>query len=39
MLGQTCYLKTAKKLRARLKQLRVSYGSISMDNWDSFTTV
>ena len=29
-------LKTAKKLRARLKQLTVSYGSISMDNWDSF---
>ena len=28
-------LKTAKKLRARLKQLKVSYGSISMDNWDS----
>ena len=31
-------LKTAKKLRARLKQLKVSYGSISMDNWDSFIT-
>ena len=31
-------LKTAKKLRARLKQLKVSYGSISMDNWDSFKT-
>ncbi|WP_201546711.1 IS1 family transposase [Psychrobacter immobilis] len=31
-------LKTAKKLRARLKQLTVSYGSISMDNWDSFKT-
>ena len=31
-------LKTAKKLRARLKQLTVSYGSISMDNWDSFIT-
>src|SRR5699024_1170837 len=28
-------LKTANKLRARLKQLKVSYGSISMDNWDS----
>ena len=31
-------LKTAQKLRARLKQLKVSYGSISMDNWDSFIT-
>ena len=31
-------LKTAKKLRVRLKQLKVSYGSISMDNWDSFIT-
>ncbi len=31
-------LKTTKKLRARLKQLRVSYASISMDNWDSFIT-
>ena len=31
-------LKTAKNLRARLKQLTVSYGSISMDNWDSFKT-
>jgi len=31
-------LKTAKKLRARLKQLTVSYDSISMDNWDSFIT-
>ena len=31
-------LKTAKKLRARLKQLKVSYDSISMDNWDSFIT-
>ena len=31
-------LRTAKKPRARLKQLKVSYGSISMDNWDSFVT-
>ena len=31
-------LKTAKKLRARLKQLKVHYGSISMDNWRSFKT-
>ena len=31
-------LKTATKLRFRLKQLQVSYGSISMDNWDSFLT-
>ncbi len=31
-------LATAKKLRARLKQLKVSYDSISMDNWDSFLT-
>ena len=31
-------LRTAKKLRARLKQLKVSYDSISMDNWDSFLT-
>ena len=31
-------LATAKKLRARLKKLKVSYGSISMDNWDSFKT-
>ena len=31
-------LKTAQKLRARLKQLKVSYDSISMDNWDSFIT-
>ena len=31
-------LRTAKKLRARLKQLKVSYDSISMDNWDSFIT-
>jgi IS1 family transposase/transposase-like protein len=31
-------LKTAKKLRARLKQLKVRYGSISMDNWRSFKT-
>lgn len=31
-------LKMAKKLRARLKQLKVSYDSISMDNWDSFIT-
>ena len=31
-------LKTAKKLRERLKQLKVSYCSISMDNWDSFIT-
>ena len=31
-------LKTAKKLRARLKQLKVRYDSISMDNWDSFIT-
>jgi len=31
-------LKTAQKLRARLKQLTVNYGSISMDNWDSFIT-
>ena len=29
-------LKTAKKLRARLKQLKVRYGSISMDNLNSF---
>ena len=28
-------LKTAIELRESLKQLRVSYGSISMDNWDS----
>ena len=31
-------LKTAKKLRARLKQLKVSYGSISMDNWHKLET-
>ena len=31
-------LKTARKLRERLKQLEVSYDSISMDNWDSFIT-
>ncbi|MGP9705232.1 IS1 family transposase [Psychrobacter sp. AOP31-E1-50] len=31
-------LKTAKKLRAHLKQLKVSYDSINMDNWDSFIT-
>ena len=31
-------LKTAKKLRARLKQLKVDYGYIAMDNWDSFIT-
>ncbi|WP_201613359.1 IS1 family transposase, partial [Psychrobacter immobilis] len=31
-------LATARKLRARLKKLKVSYGSISMDNWDSFKT-
>lgn len=31
-------LKTAKKLRARLKQLEVSYDSISMENWDTFIT-
>ncbi|WP_426222715.1 IS1 family transposase [Psychrobacter sp. DWR1-2-3] len=31
-------LKMAQKLRARLKQLKVSYDSISMDNWDSFIT-
>ncbi|WP_299065728.1 IS1 family transposase [uncultured Psychrobacter sp.] len=33
-----CDLKTAKKLRAHLKQLKVSYDSINMDNWDSFIT-
>lgn len=31
-------LKTAQKLRARLKQLKVSYDAIRMDNWDSFIT-
>ncbi|WGV14076.1 IS1 family transposase [Psychrobacter maritimus] len=31
-------LRTAKKLRARLNQLKVSYDSISIDNWDSFLT-
>ncbi len=31
-------LATARALRARLKKLKVSYGSISMDNWDSFKT-
>jgi IS1 family transposase len=31
-------LKTAKKLKARLKELSVSYDTISTDNWDSFVT-
>lgn len=31
-------LKTAKELRNRLKQLKVSYDSIAMDNLDSFIT-
>lgn len=31
-------LKTARRLRSHLKHLKVSYDSISMDNWDSFIT-
>ena len=31
-------LATARSLRSRLKHLKVSYGSVSMDNWDSFLT-
>lgn len=31
-------LKTAKKLRAKIKQLKVRYDSISMDDWRSFKT-
>ncbi len=31
-------LKTAKKLKARLKELSVHYDTISTDNWDSFVT-
>lgn len=31
-------LKTAKRLRSRLKQLKVSYDSISFDSWNSFMT-
>ena len=38
MSGANIDLKTAKKLRARLKQLKVSYGSLRADNWDSFIT-
>jgi IS1 family transposase/transposase-like protein len=32
-------LKTAQKLKDRLSDLGVSYGSIATDNWDSFVTV
>ncbi|MDR2519340.1 MAG: IS1 family transposase, partial [Spirochaetaceae bacterium] len=31
-------LKTAQKLRNRLKGLGVTYNKIAMDNWDSFVT-
>jgi IS1 family transposase len=31
-------LKTAKKLRRRLKRLGISYDYIGIDNWDSFLT-
>jgi IS1 family transposase len=32
-------IKTAKKLRERIKGLGISYGRISTDNWDSFLAV
>ncbi len=31
-------LATARKLRCRLKYLKVTYSSVSMDNWNSFLT-
>lgn len=31
-------LVTARRLKARLKQLRISYAHISSDHWDSFVT-
>ena len=31
-------LKTAKKLRGRLKRLKITYDCIGTDNWDSFLT-
>ena len=31
-------LKTAEKLRERLKQLGITYGRVATDNWESFMT-
>jgi hypothetical protein len=32
-------IKTAEKLRKRIKRLGISYGQIGMDKWDSFLAV
>ncbi len=36
--GKRDLLATARKLRSRLKHLKVSYGSVSIDNWNRFLT-